>query len=183
MKMSSKRDIMISLIELSPTVEEADKLIEEVFEFNTIKEKIDFLKEMFGLKIVGHDGKDDGLFFDFRRECAAWIRDIIGRENISAITAHIVHRPALDPDALTQFLWIPCHVVTHRSVFCRYGKAPQEILKTVCVHHALQKIAEKVRRNQILSGESAAVLNAHPAILRAHHFLQNFHAGSAGWFV
>lgn len=61
--MSSKRDIMISLIELSPTVEEADKLIEEIFEFNTIKEKIDFLKEMFGLKIVGHDEKDEATYY------------------------------------------------------------------------------------------------------------------------
>lgn len=45
------------LIETSPNVEEADRVINEIYNFKTIDEKIAFLKGMFDVKLVSkHDG-------------------------------------------------------------------------------------------------------------------------------
>ena len=97
-------------------------------------------------EVACHDGKDDGLFSDFLRNRSSMGRGVAGWQDVAAVASDVVHRAALDPDALTQFFWIPCHVVTHRSFFCRYGKTPQKILKKVCVHHALQVPASEAVR-------------------------------------
>ena len=61
--MSSKRDIIKILIEVSPTAEKADKIIEENFKFDSIGEKIAFLKGMFDIKCIGHDKKDEATYY------------------------------------------------------------------------------------------------------------------------
>jgi len=54
--MKKNRDITKILIETSPTVEAADKIINEVFEFDTFGEKIAFLKGMFDVELISkHD--------------------------------------------------------------------------------------------------------------------------------
>ena len=46
-------------IELSPNVEEADKVINEKCNFKSINEKIAFLKEMFNVEVVDeHDAEE-----------------------------------------------------------------------------------------------------------------------------
>ena len=52
------RKIIKTLIEMSANVEEADKIINENYNFKTIGEKIAFLKGMFDVKLVSkHDGE------------------------------------------------------------------------------------------------------------------------------
>lgn len=53
--MKASREKIKLLIELSPTVEEADKIINENYNFKTIGEKIAFLKGMFDVKLVSKD--------------------------------------------------------------------------------------------------------------------------------
>ena len=50
--MKASREKIKLLIELSPTVEEADKIIEENYGFTTIAEKMAFLKGMFNVQVV-----------------------------------------------------------------------------------------------------------------------------------
>lgn len=50
--MKASREKIKLLIELSPTVEEADKIIEENYGFTTIAEKMAFLKGMFDVQVV-----------------------------------------------------------------------------------------------------------------------------------
>ena len=52
-----KREHVKLLIESAPTAEKADELINEVYRFETIAEKIAFLKGMFDVKLVS---KTDG---------------------------------------------------------------------------------------------------------------------------
>ena len=61
--MKSNRDITKILIETSPNVKEADKVIEEYFKFDSIGEKIAFLKGMFDVKCVGHEIKDEATYY------------------------------------------------------------------------------------------------------------------------
>ncbi len=51
------REVIKTLIEMSPNVEEADKVINENYNFKTISEKMAFLKGMFDVRLVS---KDDG---------------------------------------------------------------------------------------------------------------------------
>lgn len=52
------RKVIKTLIEMSPNVEEADKVINETYNFKTISEKIAFLKGMFDVRLVRkHDGE------------------------------------------------------------------------------------------------------------------------------
>ena len=51
------RKVIKTLIEMSPNVEEADKIINENYNFKTIGEKMAFLKGMFDVILVS---KDDG---------------------------------------------------------------------------------------------------------------------------
>lgn len=52
------REVIKTLIQLSPTVEEADKVINENYNFTSIGEKMAFLKGMFDVKLVSkHDGE------------------------------------------------------------------------------------------------------------------------------
>ena len=53
------REDLKRLIEISPTVEEADKLIQEQMNFSTTKEKIAFLKGMFDVGTVIDQKPDD----------------------------------------------------------------------------------------------------------------------------
>lgn len=56
--MKASREKVKLLIELSPTVEEADKAIEENYGFSTIAEKTAFLKGMFDVQIISeHDAE------------------------------------------------------------------------------------------------------------------------------
>jgi len=52
-----KREHVKLLIESAPTVEKADELINEVYKFESVAEKIAFLKGMFDVKLVS---KTDG---------------------------------------------------------------------------------------------------------------------------
>lgn len=52
------REVIKTLIEMSPNVEEADKVINERYNFKTIGEKMAFLKGMFDVRLVSkHDGE------------------------------------------------------------------------------------------------------------------------------
>lgn len=54
----ARREVVKSLIESSSNVEEADKIINEKYNFKTIGEKIAFLKGMFDVRLVSkHDGE------------------------------------------------------------------------------------------------------------------------------
>ena len=56
--MKKSREVVKILIELSPNVEEADKVINDNYNFRSIQEKVAFLKGMFDIEIVGHE-KDE----------------------------------------------------------------------------------------------------------------------------
>lgn len=53
------------LIELSATVEEADKTIKEYYGFESIEEKTAFLKGMFDVRVLGHelDNSDEASYW------------------------------------------------------------------------------------------------------------------------
>ena len=46
------------LLETSETVEEADEVINKNFDFESVREKVAFLKGMFDIQIVGHEEKE-----------------------------------------------------------------------------------------------------------------------------
>ena len=46
------------LLETSGTVEEADEVINKYFDFESVREKVAFLKGMFDIQIVGHEEKE-----------------------------------------------------------------------------------------------------------------------------
>lgn len=54
-----------TLIELSTTFEKADEVISKYTDFETVKEKIAFLKGMFDVEIIDQ-GKDDSDEFIYR---------------------------------------------------------------------------------------------------------------------
>ncbi len=54
-----------TLIELSTTFEKADEVISKYTDFETVKEKIAFLKGMFDVEIIDQ-GKDDSDEFVYR---------------------------------------------------------------------------------------------------------------------
>ena len=56
--MKASREMVKTLIEISPSVEEADKVIEENYEFKSIGEKIAFLQGMFDVQVIGVDDTD-----------------------------------------------------------------------------------------------------------------------------
>lgn len=49
-----KREHVKLLIESAPTAEKADELIDTVYKFESVEEKVAFLKGMFGVEIIGH---------------------------------------------------------------------------------------------------------------------------------
>lgn len=58
--MKVSREVVKTLIELSSTVEEADKVIEENYGFESIGEKLAFIKGMFDVEVISiHDA--DGI--------------------------------------------------------------------------------------------------------------------------
>lgn len=57
--MKTSRDEVKIMIELSSTVEEADEIIKENYDFETTEEKVAFLKGMFDIEIVGHTDETD----------------------------------------------------------------------------------------------------------------------------
>ncbi len=66
-----RREVIKILIEHSPNVEEADKVINENFNFKSIGEKIAFLKGMFDVKIISkHDA--DGTSEEKSAEMDYW---------------------------------------------------------------------------------------------------------------
>lgn len=65
------RKVIKTLIELSPNVEEADKVINENYNFKSIGEKIAFLKGMFDVKLISkHDA--DGISEEKSAEMDYW---------------------------------------------------------------------------------------------------------------
>lgn len=53
------REVVKNWIRLAPNVEEADKVIDENYNFKSYEEKIAFLKGMFDVKLVSkHDSHD-----------------------------------------------------------------------------------------------------------------------------
>lgn len=56
--MKASREMVKTLIEISPSVEEADKVIEENCEFKSIGEKIAFLQGMFDVQVISVDDAD-----------------------------------------------------------------------------------------------------------------------------
>jgi len=65
------REVVKTLIELSPNVEEADKVINENYNFKSIGEKIAFLKGMFDVELVSkHDA--DGISEEKSAEMDYW---------------------------------------------------------------------------------------------------------------
>ena len=63
--MKASRDVVKILIEMSPNVNEADKVINEYYGFESIREKVAFLKGMFDIEIVGHknDEPDEMTYY------------------------------------------------------------------------------------------------------------------------
>ena len=63
--MTINREKIKLLIVLSPTVDEADKVINESYGFKSIREKVAFLKGMFDVEFVGHekDAFDEMTYF------------------------------------------------------------------------------------------------------------------------
>ena len=63
--MKANREVIKVLIELAPNVDEADKVINENYDFKSIREKVAFLKGMFDVQIVGHetDEPDETTYF------------------------------------------------------------------------------------------------------------------------
>lgn len=59
------RKMIKTLIELSTTFEKADEVISKYTDFETVKEKIAFLKGMFDVEIIDQ-GKDDSDEFIYR---------------------------------------------------------------------------------------------------------------------
>lgn len=49
MKASRSRRVVKRLIEISLSIEEADKVISDNYDFTSIREKLDFLKELFSI--------------------------------------------------------------------------------------------------------------------------------------
>lgn len=65
------RKVIKTLIELSPNVEEADKVINENYNFKSIGKKIAFLKGMFDVELVSkHDA--DGISEEKSAEMDYW---------------------------------------------------------------------------------------------------------------
>ena len=56
-KACNRRHIKI-LLEISKTVEEADEVINKNYGFESIREKVAFLKGMFDIQIIGHEEKE-----------------------------------------------------------------------------------------------------------------------------
>lgn len=54
---ASQKDVKV-LIELCTDVEEADRIIKDYYGFETIREKVAFLKGMFDTSIVGHEREE-----------------------------------------------------------------------------------------------------------------------------
>lgn len=66
-----KREVVKKLIESSPNVEEADKIINENYNFKSIGEKMAFLKGMFDVELVSkHDA--DGISEETSAEMTYW---------------------------------------------------------------------------------------------------------------
>lgn len=65
------REVIKTLIELSPNVEEADKIINDNYNFKSIGEKLAFLKGMFDVEIISeHDA--DGISKEASAEMTYW---------------------------------------------------------------------------------------------------------------
>ena len=62
---AKNREVIKALIELSPNVDEADKVINENYAFQSIHEKVAFLKGMFDVQIIGRekDEPDEMTYF------------------------------------------------------------------------------------------------------------------------
>jgi DNA replication protein DnaC len=57
--MQNKNEVIKAMIELSSTVEEADKVIEEFADLHTYETKLQFLFDNFDVAIVDSFGSDD----------------------------------------------------------------------------------------------------------------------------
>lgn len=68
---AKSREVIKSLIELSPNVDEADKVINENYGFKSIGEKIAFLKGMFDAVIISVDD-GDGVSKEESDEMTYW---------------------------------------------------------------------------------------------------------------
>ena len=66
------REVIKTLIELSPNVEEADRVINENYGFKSIGEKVAFLKGMFDIELISkHDA--DSISEEQPAEMDYWV--------------------------------------------------------------------------------------------------------------
>lgn len=66
------REVIKTLIELSPNVEEADRVINENYGFKSIGEKVAFLKGMFDIELISkHDA--DSISEEQSAEMDYWV--------------------------------------------------------------------------------------------------------------
>lgn len=90
MEVRSKK-VIKTLIELAPNVEEADKVINENYNFKSMREKIAFLKGMFDVKLISkHDS--DGTTEEMSAEMDYWsmLNSIILIREIESIEKEII---------------------------------------------------------------------------------------------
>ena len=60
--MTRRRRIKL-LIVTSPTVEQADQIINTYYHFSTVQEKIAFLKGMFDVEVLSHGNPDENTYW------------------------------------------------------------------------------------------------------------------------
>lgn len=61
--MNARRREVKVLIQCAPTLEAADKVIRQYYGFESVEEKIAFLKGMFDIEIIDHDTPDNMTYF------------------------------------------------------------------------------------------------------------------------
>ena len=67
----SNREVVKTLIELSPNVEDANKVIDENYNFKSIREKMAFLRGMFDVELINkHDSS--GISEEESTEMTYW---------------------------------------------------------------------------------------------------------------
>lgn len=79
--MKANREEIKVLIKLAPNVDEADKVINENYDFKSIREKIAFLQGMFDVEIVHkHDATDTSKEESDKMDYYAMLSTIINKK-------------------------------------------------------------------------------------------------------
>ena len=64
MKLTNREKVKL-LLETAATVEEADEVIEKNFAFESLQEKVAFLKGMFDIDVIGHEEVEPDEMTDY----------------------------------------------------------------------------------------------------------------------